>query len=300
MSSGDGPRSIPSVMTSMFERATRKWTRQRRSEERHPGNVRYRVSRMTKVARITQKEVAWAVMEQCYRAVSGLRNLPAKVRQIFYRARPKIMAETDDRELAYNYFSQTLLPDYVEEHGCEHWNVVWDARGHFEPAHQSAHWLRHARSAQLSRCDQESKYRLGGLLRRRGRDHRPGRRLQCRHVLREGGLRSAVQGGQPRQPPRPDDHLEQGPHRRCCQPPLKDDREARYCEYRSQWTFPSSSPTLAIWTNSSSEHPRAHLSHCCFLPKSRAHSSAPANTIWPLRAFTPALMPSVSLLLGSE
>src|SRR5262249_35651242 len=87
-------------------------------------------------------------------------------------------------------------------------------------------------------------------------------------------------------------------HRRC-QPALKN-REARYCEYRSQWTFPSSSPTLAIWTNSSSEHPRAHLSHCCFLPKSRAHASAPANTIWPLRAFTPALMPSVSLLLGSE
>src|SRR5262245_26477866 len=50
--------------------------------------------------------------------------------------------------------------------------------------------------------------------------------------------------------------------------------EARYCEYRSQWTFPSPSSTLAIWTNSSSEHPRAHLSHCCFLPKSRAHASA--------------------------
>jgi len=80
----------------------------------------------------------------------------------------------------------------------------------------------------------------------------------------------------------------------------QDDREARYCAYRSQWAFPSSSPTLAIWTNSSSEHPRAHLSHCCFLPKSRAHASAPANTIWPLRAFMPALMPSVSLLLRSE
>src|SRR5260221_5029956 len=58
--------------------------------------------------------------------------------------------------------------------------------------------------------------------------------------------------------------------------------------------------TLAIWTNSSSEHPRTHFSHCCFLPKSRAHASAPANTSWPLRAFTPALMPSASLLLGSE
>ena len=84
------------------------------------------------------------------------------------------------------------------------------------------------------------------------------------------------------------------------QPPPQGDREARYCEYRSQWTFPSSSPTLAIWTNSSSEHPRAHLSHCCFLPKSRAHAAAPANTIWPLRAFTPALMPSASLVFESE
>jgi hypothetical protein len=34
-------------------------------------------------------------------------------------------------------------------------------------------------------------------------------------------------------------------------------------------------------------------------PKSRAHASAPANTIRPLRAFTPALMPSASLLFGS-
>jgi hypothetical protein len=61
-------------------------------------------------------------------------------------------------------------------------------------------------------------------------------------------------------------------------PPIADEK-SRYCEYRSQWAFPSSSPTLASWTNSSSEHPRAHLSHCCFLPKSRAHASAPASTI---------------------
>jgi hypothetical protein len=56
-------------------------------------------------------------MEQCYRAASGSRNLPAKARQIYYQARPKIMTMTDDKELAYNYFSQTLLPDFIEEHG---------------------------------------------------------------------------------------------------------------------------------------------------------------------------------------
>ena len=44
------------------------------------------------------------------------------------------MAMTEDKELAYGYFSQTLLPDYIEEHGVD-WNVVYDARGHFEEPH---------------------------------------------------------------------------------------------------------------------------------------------------------------------
>jgi hypothetical protein len=55
-------------------------------------------------------------------------------RQIYYQARPKIMAQTDDKELAYGYFSQVLLPDYIEEHDVD-WNVVYDARGHFEEPH---------------------------------------------------------------------------------------------------------------------------------------------------------------------
>jgi len=67
-------------------------------------------------------------------AASANDTLPAKVRQIYYAARPKIMELTDDKELQYNYFSQTLLPDYIEEHGVG-WNVVWDARGHFEEPH---------------------------------------------------------------------------------------------------------------------------------------------------------------------
>ena len=32
------------------------------------------------------------------------------------------------------YFSQTLLPDYIEENGLD-WDVVYDARGHFEEPH---------------------------------------------------------------------------------------------------------------------------------------------------------------------
>ena len=77
-------------------------------------------------------------------------------------------------------------------------------------------------------------------------------------------------------------------------------RKARYCEYRSQTTFPISISTLAIETYSRSEHSRAQLSHCLFLPKSRAQASAPAHTILPLRVLTPSLIRSASLLLGSE
>ena len=130
----DRPRNIANDILDCVETATTKWTRQKKSEERHPGNARYRASRMTREPRTTQKEAAWTVLEAAYIAASGNGSLPALARQIYYQARPKIMALTDDKELAYGYFSQTLLPDYIEEHGVD-WHVVYDARGHFEEPH---------------------------------------------------------------------------------------------------------------------------------------------------------------------
>jgi hypothetical protein len=130
------PRNISNDIIDAVETATAKWTKQKKSEERHPGNVRYRFSRMTKVPRTTQKDAAWGMMEGAYLAASGNGTLAASARQIYYQARPKIMAMTDDKELRYNYFSQTLLPDYIEEHGVD-WDVVYDARGHFEEPHTS-------------------------------------------------------------------------------------------------------------------------------------------------------------------
>jgi Topoisomerase 6 subunit A/Spo11, Toprim domain len=128
------PRNIANDMLDAVEAATSKWARQKKSEERHPGMIRYRVSRMTKEPRTTQKEAAWTILEEAYLAASGNGTLPALARQIFYQARPKIMALTDHKELHYGYFSQTLLPDYIEEHDVS-WNVVYDARGHFEEPH---------------------------------------------------------------------------------------------------------------------------------------------------------------------
>jgi hypothetical protein len=42
---------------------------------------------------------------------------------------------TGERELSGSYFSQTLLVDYMEEHHCSDWDVIWDARGHFIEPH---------------------------------------------------------------------------------------------------------------------------------------------------------------------
>jgi hypothetical protein len=128
------PRNIANDILDAVETATSKWTRQKKSEERHPGMIRYRATRMTREPRRTQKDAAWEILEQAYMAASGNGTLPALARQIFYQARPKIMAMTEDKELAYGYFSQTLLPDYIEEHGVD-WNVVYDSRGHFEEPH---------------------------------------------------------------------------------------------------------------------------------------------------------------------
>jgi len=127
-------RNVANDIIDALETATSKWTKQRKSEERHPGMARYRISRMTKDPKTTQKEATRLVLEEAYRAVSNGGRLPALARQIYYQVRPKVMALTENKELSYPYFSQTLLPDYVEEHGVS-WNVVYDARGHFEEPH---------------------------------------------------------------------------------------------------------------------------------------------------------------------
>ena len=72
-------------------------------------------------------------MEQAYLKVSANDTLPAKARQIMYKARPLVQEKTGKR-LDDQYFTQTLLPDYMNEHGVK-WNVVFDDHGHFQEPH---------------------------------------------------------------------------------------------------------------------------------------------------------------------
>jgi hypothetical protein len=109
------------------------FTKQRRAEEKHLSAGRWRMSRMMEVRGKYLTEAANEVMEECYMKASDNNRLPATARQIYYVARP-LIEERTDKPLSYAYFSQTLLPNYVNEHGAD-WDVVYDDRGHFLEPH---------------------------------------------------------------------------------------------------------------------------------------------------------------------
>jgi DNA topoisomerase 6 subunit A-like protein len=116
---------------------TKKWAKQRKSEERSASAEANREYAMTRRYHVSLKEAAWDVMEEAYLKASGGGSLPAHARQIMYAARPRIQ-ELADRMPGSGfdkYFTQTLLPDYMEEYGCTDWNVVFDARGRFREPH---------------------------------------------------------------------------------------------------------------------------------------------------------------------
>jgi hypothetical protein len=109
------------------------FTKQRKAEEKHVSAGRWRMSRMREARGKCLTEAANEVMKECYMKASDNNRLPATARQIFYVARPLIEEQTD-KPLSYAYFSQTLLPNYVNEHGAD-WDVVYDDRGHFHEPH---------------------------------------------------------------------------------------------------------------------------------------------------------------------
>jgi len=83
------------------------------------------------------KEAAWVAMEAAYLKASDGGKLPANARQIMYAARPDILSVTGIDKLNDAYFTQNLLPDFIEAHPklCGGWDVVFDARGHFIEPH---------------------------------------------------------------------------------------------------------------------------------------------------------------------
>jgi hypothetical protein len=112
---------------------TAKWAKQRKREEREQSAIMYRRDRMVRTRRMTLKDAAYDCMEKAYLAASANGTLPANARQVMYQARPIIQAATG-RKLDDQYFTQTLLPDYMTEFEVA-WDVVFDDHGHFFEPH---------------------------------------------------------------------------------------------------------------------------------------------------------------------
>jgi hypothetical protein len=112
------------------------WARQRRAEEREASRISRRRDALIRSRRMTIREAAWSLMTQAYLKASSGGTLPAHARQVMYAARGDIQRLTG-RTLDDQYFTQQLLPDFMNEHPSTtaEWDVVFDARGHLHEPH---------------------------------------------------------------------------------------------------------------------------------------------------------------------
>jgi len=130
-------RTPAEAIADLVRAVTKDWAKQRKSEERDRSRERNRRDRLVARHQITLKEAAWSVMAEAYAKASDNGQLPANARQIMYAARPQILELTGKASLDDAYFTQRLLPGYVEQQAaeCADWNVVYDARGSFVEPH---------------------------------------------------------------------------------------------------------------------------------------------------------------------
>jgi hypothetical protein len=91
------------------------WARQRKAEEREASRLWRRRDALLRSRRMTVREAAWRVMPQAYLKASSNGTLPAHARQIMYAARGEIQ-RLAGRTLDDQYFTQQLLPDFMNEH----------------------------------------------------------------------------------------------------------------------------------------------------------------------------------------
>ena len=124
------------TIKSMITKATKNWTKQRKAEERANSHEYNRRRALLRGVKNSLKEAVYSVLSDAYLAVSNDNTLPAHARQIMYEVRRRIQKLTTET-LDDKYFTQSLLPAYVDEHAysSRNWNIVFDARGHLVEPH---------------------------------------------------------------------------------------------------------------------------------------------------------------------
>jgi hypothetical protein len=120
---------------SAVKAVTKGWTKQRKAEERSRRSRRYYIPS----DRTCFTDIAYRIIPQAYLLASSGGTLPAHARQIFYKARGPMQAETG-RPLESSYFTQTLLPNFMRTHRdlVANWRVAYDPRGHLWEPHTKA------------------------------------------------------------------------------------------------------------------------------------------------------------------
>jgi hypothetical protein len=120
-------------------KVTKPWAQIKKQEMREQREMaaysreRYRMGRPT---RITIKDVAFLVIPAAYQAASGNGRYAASARQVMYAARPAVQ-EKAGRPLDDDYFTQTLLPEYIRDHPeAAGWDIIYDSRGHLTEPHR--------------------------------------------------------------------------------------------------------------------------------------------------------------------
>ena len=138
------PPDIQAALSKAIRAVTKEWTEAKRRTDRD-NRVSERelkeMQRQKKARYLNYKQAAFQVMKQAYLKAKGGGTLPANGRQIYYAARPDILRLTGKASLDSQYFTQTLLPSFVEEYPelTADWDVVFDARGHLAEPHTGHH-----------------------------------------------------------------------------------------------------------------------------------------------------------------
>jgi DNA topoisomerase VI subunit B len=133
------PISIAEEIEAAAIAVTKDWARQKAREFRDHKASLNRRDRLARPAsrNTTIKDAAALVMEKAYLKASGGGRYPVLARQIMYASRPDILELTGKASFTAHYFTQTILPDYLNDHPehAQHWDIVWDARGTFREPH---------------------------------------------------------------------------------------------------------------------------------------------------------------------
>jgi DNA topoisomerase VI subunit B len=141
-SRADMPPHIQDAIFDAVRLAAKWWTslkKEERREDRRSDRLAEEARRKQQRKEVTVKAAAQQVMAEAYREASGEGTYPANARQVMYSARRRIVELTGNPRPWKNsaYFTQRLLPDFIEAHPAltANWDVVFDNRGNLVEPH---------------------------------------------------------------------------------------------------------------------------------------------------------------------